>query len=256
MPVEINVRSDLKDLTTALESVFSERRLNSVIASTLTAVAKECKVALTNEAENVFESPTPWVLNGTFFTAANAQNLTALVGWKDEGAIASGKGVPAGKSLLAEIYGGKRADKRFEKALQYAGALPQGYQVTPGVDARLDQYGNMSAGQIVQILSALKAFSNVGYSANRTNVSAKKKGAKLAQYFVVRPGDASHLGLGIYQRTGAGIRKLMNFIKPPSYRIRLPEEKIVQQTIDARLEDIFVHYALASLERLKASKAA
>jgi hypothetical protein len=243
MPIQLKVDAKLAPLTSALEGVFSARRLNSTIASALTKTAVKAKAELIVQTKAVFDRPTPWVINGTFVQTASANKLTAFVGWKDEGITASG--VPAGKTLLAEIYGGQRKDKRFEAALRAAGVLPSGYQAAPGPSARLDSYGNMSASLLSAVISAAR-----GYSSLTNRVRGKR--SKADEYFIIRVGDPSHLGPGVYQRQGTGFRKILNFIKPVRYRTRLPEERIVADVVNKYFEQYFVEYAQASLQRLAA----
>jgi hypothetical protein len=49
-----------------------------------------------------------------------------------------------------------RTPKAFERALMRAGAMPDDMRAVPGKFARLDAFGNISAGQIRQILSQLR----------------------------------------------------------------------------------------------------
>jgi hypothetical protein len=78
------------------------------------------------------------------------------------------KGTPASKFLAPEIYGGQRGQKRSERALtRYAppdvkrAMGNRGYWV-PGPGLTLNAYGNVSGSTMVQILSDLKAFGEVG----------------------------------------------------------------------------------------------
>lgn len=249
-PIQITVQDSLTPLVNALDGL-SSRRINSIIASTLTAVAAEGQKALKAEVSRVFDRPTQFTLNGTYISRASADNLVATVGFREE----AGKGIAAGKYLQAQMYGGQRADKRSEKALQAMGALAAGYQVTPGPSAQIDAYGNQSSGEIVRILSALHAFGEQGYVANRSAASAKRRGARLAQYFVVRVGDKStRLGPGVYQRVGRGFKKLMSFVPKPTYTVRLQLDQVIAKTIADKFQPLFVYYAEQSIGRLKASQ--
>lgn len=248
MGFQITAEARLDPLIDALDGL-SGRRILSIVASTLTAVAAEGQKAFKAEAQNIFDRPKPYTLNATYVTRATTDSLVAEVGFREY----AGKGVAAGKYLQPQIYGGTRNNKRFENALAAKGILPSGYQVTPGPSAKMDAYGNQSSAQIVQVLSGLQAFSEVGYLANR---NAKLKNKSKAQYFVVIPGDPTHLGPGVYERTGRGFRKIMNFVPSTHYTARFPMEQIINQVIEQKFESIFVYYAEASINRIKASSAA
>jgi hypothetical protein len=139
-------------------------------------------------------------------------------------------GVTAAHFLQAEIYGGPRKLKRHETALQRAGVLPTGKAIVPGPAAKMDQYGNMSPAQIVQILSYFKSFGEQGYRANmrdggkRLAKDNKKKGARGFVYFAIY---ARHGKLipGIYQRfsfgaLGSSVKPIMYFVDIPKYKKR------------------------------------
>ena len=64
---------------------------------------------------------------------------------------------------------GPRVDKASERNLRARGILPAGMFVVPAEGARLDQYGNMSRGQMIQILSGLGALEyRAGFKGNAT----------------------------------------------------------------------------------------
>lgn len=247
MPLEISVESTLGPLIDALDGL-SGRRILSITASTLTATGAELQKSLQTETSNVFDRPTAFTVQGVFRTRANAENLEVIVGFKDQ----TGSNISPAEYLQAELQAGHRALKRSELALQAKGLLPQGYETTPGPSARLDAYGNMSRGLIVQILSGLQAFNEQGYIANRTARSATKRA--LPEFFVIRVGDTSHLGPGIYQRASGGFRKVINFVPLPSYRQRFNLEAVSEASINANFERLFVQYAEASIGRLKAQQ--
>jgi hypothetical protein len=145
----------------------------------------------------------------------------------------AGKGTPAAKYLLPEIAGGARNMKRFERRLQLMGILPPGMFAVPGDGAKLDGYGNIPASTIEQILSALGAAEIYsGYTANRTPTSRKRKGRRIAEYFVGSPGGAP---LGIYQRFGfahgSAVKPVLIFVRQPVYRPRYDFQEIAAKVV-------------------------
>lgn len=191
------------------------------MARAIDATAKKVKEAEQKEMRDVFDRPTPYIMESIFVKPTSSGNLTATVGIKDQAT----KAVPASKILSAQITGGSRRYKRFEVALRSVGALPDGYYIVPGSGATLDQHGNLSRGLVVQILSYFKAFPEQGYRANATEASRAKlaKGNKTrygVSYFVGRPGDGK-LPLGIWQRVhsnfGKALRPILIFVPHGQY---------------------------------------
>lgn len=212
----------------------------SAVALTRTAgIVKEAEV---REMRDVFDSPTPYTLTSVYVKAATKANLNAVVWLKDFAA----KATPASAYLLPQIIGGTRRPKRFEKALQAVGALPPGYRVVPGDAAKLDGFGNIDRGQIVQILSYFKAFPEAGYKANMTDKRRQKlaKGSKAKQgfaYFVGRPGD--RLPLGIWQRfkfaSGSAIKPVMIFVPSTIYGKLFDFQYVANKVVDRELDRQF-----------------
>jgi hypothetical protein len=249
--IDLKVTDNLKALADKVEG-FSERRMNSTLASTLTATARDAQKSIKSETTTRLDRPTPFTLNSTYVKPATAQKLEAYVGFKEF----AGKGTPAGKYIQPQIHGGGRRDKGLEVGLRFAGVLPQGWYAVPGPSARLNAYGNMSAGEVVRILSAFKGLERyAGAQQNRTSTSAARKGARLVQYFAIKPGDVSNLSPGIYQRRGQGILKVINFVDSVRYRERLPLEEIVGKVVETRMEGHFRMYLERALQRINAKNA-
>ncbi len=194
-----------------------------VVALTRTAV--KCRDEMKEHARKAFDRPTPYALNAFAARPATKQNLASTVYLKPG---TGGKMTPASYFLGPEIEGGVRRTKRSEKAFAAAGLINPGAYVTPGSAAALDEYGNQSRGQIVQIMSILRAFGEQGYRANRVKGWSRK--TRTGQIFAVR-GGSNRRGLkpGVYRRkAGGGVECLMIFVKKtPVYRQRLPFNELV-----------------------------
>lgn len=219
--MDIDVRTAITEMTAFCNT--SEKQIKFATRVALTRTAVKAKEAEEREMRDVFRNPTPYTLSSVYVKPATAQRLEATVMLKDE----STKAVPAAKFLRSQIDGGQRVQKRFERALQSVGAMPQGYRAVPGQGAKLDAYGNMSRGQIVQILSYFKTFPEVGYKANMTAAGRARlaKGTKSKAgfaYFVGRPGD--RLPLGVYQRVrfamGTALKPVLIFVRSAVYQQR------------------------------------
>jgi hypothetical protein len=195
---------------------IERRHVPFATALALTRTAQEVRKAEVEEMKRVFDRPTPFTLNSLYLKAATKADLTAKIWLKD----ISGR---AEHYLIPEIFGGARRLKGFERLLMRKGLLPPGWMAVPGAAAKLDAYGNISGGQMIQILSALKALGEQGYAANRTKASAKRRRGKQAELFVGRPGGG-RLPNGVWQRFrfahGSAIKPILIFIRGPRYQQR------------------------------------
>lgn len=230
----IDVRAAIVSLTR--HTTGGQKQVTFATRVALTRTGKKVEVAEVKEMRDIFNNPTPYTMSSLYLRPATASNLSAEVKLKDFAA----KATPASKFLAAQLKGGSRAPKRFERALQSIGALPPGYRVVPGTGAKMDGYGNMSSGQIVQILAFFRAFPEAGYKANMTAATKARlaRGTKKKlgfAYFVGRPGD--RLPLGIYQRVafgqGSAIRPVMIFVRSAVYQAIFDFEYVAERTIAA-----------------------
>lgn len=246
--IRVSVKHNINRAIEFLDDVQKE----SIPAATMRSMnytARKVKEAEEREVRDVFDRPTRNTQNAFYVKPATKRKLTAEIGIKDD----AGKGVPASKYLLAQITGGTRRLKRFEVALRSVGVLPSGYWAVPGSGARLDAHGNMSAGQIVQILSYFRAFPEVGYSANITDKrrASLRKGGKRKlgyEYFVGSPGNGT-LPLGVWQRfhfAGGGfsggrtaIRPILIFVSRSLYEKRFDFEFVARLTIEREFGPAF-----------------
>lgn len=227
----------------------AQKQVPFATALALNAVANIAKDKLREAMAHVFDRPTPYTLNSLRVERASKTKLTAAVKFKDD----AGKGIPATKYLLPQVEGGRRSAKRLERALTYRGLLPTGWVTVPGQGAKLDAYGNMARGQIVQILSALGAAEMTsGYAMNRTQASMKRK-RNAPKFFVVAPGTHPRLLPGVYQRfgfaMGSAVKPMLIFVSGAKYAKRLPYLQTVQRAVDQNFErefDIAMRRAIAT----------
>jgi len=206
----VTLRMNDAKVRQALEQAGKQARFAAAMAATKTG--QRVKVALQEEMRKVFDRPSSYTIGAVGLVRATKDNLSARIVIKENG----GKGTPAWKYLGPQIHGGDRGHKRFEKALQSRGILPRNMFAVPGGAARMDGFGNMSRGQIVQILSDLGAFAENGYRANRSH-------RRKAEYFAIPKGQG--LTPGIYRRIETGgkviFRPVLIFIRRPRYTKRL-----------------------------------
>jgi len=214
----IDVRGDVSAIARQLDA--QQKRIPIATAIALTKTAVKVREALYAEMRQVFDRPTPYTLNSLYLKPATPARLQARVWLKDD----TFKGTPATKYLDPQIRGGDRNLKRFERALRAIGALPPGWFAVPGSGAVLDAFGNMDRGQLVRVLSYLRAFGEQGYKANMTATSRKRftKRTRLS-YFVGRPGKGGNkFPLGVWERidfgqAGGAVRPVLIFVQRVSY---------------------------------------
>ena len=221
---EITIKG-LDELRAALDQ-FSDRRFNAAIATALTRTASKVRDSMRIEMARTLDRPTPYTLNSLYVKIATADNLNASVKFKDSKAE-SGSNTPAASYMLPNVEGGKRKTKGFEAALRSMGALPEGWLVVPGPGATLDIYGNVSRGQVQQILAQLKTGS--------VKAGAQRKAG--GQYFVLMPGAKA--APGIYQREllGRNVTPVFLYVSTATYRQRLDFYGKGKDVIEANLSN-------------------
>lgn len=233
---------------------FSERRIAATIATALTRTAVEVRNAVQEDLPKVFDRPTPYTIKQLRYVAATAQKPVAAVGFNVEAIqdefgkviryrqAVSGE-TPAEKYLNPNITGGQRSVKRFEKAMQAAGYMPAGWYAVPGKGARLDAFGNVSRGQIIQVLSQLRVTLLAGSTRNLPQVQGNERKVIRAlkkaggRYFVIKPG-AKRGTPGVYQRDfySEVLTPIFIFVKSASYRPRFDFDGIAGRIAAQRLQ--------------------
>lgn len=208
--------------------------------------------ALRDDQDRVFDRPTPYTKRALKYTKATPNNLNAAVGYGiaaitdihgnvSRYADIGANETPAGKYLAPEIFGGSRRVKRFEQALQAAGVMPRGWQSVPGNGARLDAFGNMSSGQIIQILSQVATEMTAGHNRTMSSVARKRIAAQRragGRFFVVMPGQRGKLLPGVYQREfmGKNITPVLIYVQSVRYRPRYPFLETARNEMQQRFE--------------------
>lgn len=182
----------LNDLTKELDKIA--KQLPFILAKTLTKTAVAVKNELTAEMGRIFDRPTPFILKSLYVESATKSNLVSEVGVKFD----------AVKHLTPQVFGGTRSMKRSEKWL--------GHYWLPGKGAKLNKYGNVATGRIVQILSVTQTHPDL-YS--RTTARSRKRNKTLPKYFIAQKG----LHPGVWQREGKrGVKPILIFGTVPTYR--------------------------------------
>lgn len=205
----------LKEVRDMLSS-FSDRRFAASVATALTRTARDVAADWRDQFESRFDRPTDATLRAVRWKRAEATNLQAQVTIDGEGRRTN----PA-DWLLPEDMGGPRGVKRFEAALQAQGSMPAGWRAVPGPGAKLDGYGNVSRGQIVQVIAQLGAKYSPGYQRVISKSAAKRAAQAQARgraYVAILPGQKVKLAPGVYERKGRGLQAVFFFVSRVQYR--------------------------------------
>ncbi|NJD24073.1 MAG: hypothetical protein FIB06_01570 [Betaproteobacteria bacterium] len=198
-----------------------QKQINFAASQALNKTAREIEKAQRDKIGGTFDRPKPATAKATYVVRSTKTNLEARIGIKNRTA-----GIPAAEYLAPNI--GKsgsrpRSYKRSEMMLRSAGILPAGMYTVPGKEAKLDAFGNMSRGQIVQILGYFRTFGTTRLNSARMNMSDKRRqgmAKRNADYFIVPISDRKlKLYPGIWQRTSSNtLAPVLMFVSRPVYK--------------------------------------
>lgn len=233
--MQISASIDTRKLTRDLH-LWQKQVVPLAQAKALTFTAKHgVQPELVREMNRVFDRPTRFTLNATYLKPATVQKPEAWVGIKDH----ASKAIPAIKWLAPQIFGGNRGPKRSEQLLRSKGILAANEFIVPGAGARLDAHGNMSRGQMQQILSRVGASFDplVNAYGKVSKVRGSQFGARETYFAVTTPRGALSQR-GIYRRVMMGnqsrVEPVLIFVKRPRYRVRFKFFRIAEQTFILR----------------------
>lgn len=215
-----------------------------IAAKALTFTAQKAQQSILQALPSVFSGgATRYTLNSTRIEPAVPQNLSARVAVKDR--TAAGGNVPE-NFLFPGVFGGPRREKRFERALRYAGLLRSGERAIPGDATNLDSFGNLGVAQVRSILRQLDGQVRSATGAKRRRLAKRKN-----DLFVGTPDGGGRLP-GVYRREGnkrgqRKLRPLLVFVRnAPTYARRLDFEGLAAKVAKAEFEPTFQRLLRAS----------
>lgn len=242
----IDAKAMVDDVVKALN--VAESQLQFALAKAITATAQQVREAERNEMRKVFVNPTPFTLNSLYLRSATKARLQAEV-WLKWGSQPE-------HYLLPQIQGGARPLKRFEQRMVMNGLMGPGQRAVPAAGAKLNAYGNMSKGQIVQILSQLRTDVVSGVSQNATNSKRSRAKRSRVAYFVSRgTGSAKGRGAGARRATvqnlpagvwarytfswGSAVKPVLLFVNGTRYSRRFDFFKVADATVSRAFPGAF-----------------
>lgn len=225
--IAIKVKHNFSDTLKMLDSKVL-KQIPYATSKALNALALTAKKEVEAQIKSKFDRPTPFTLNSTYIKFSTKHNLTARIFIKDR-ELAKSKALS--ESIGHEFSGGQRIRKRLESWLTHAGYISSNEYVAPGEGAKLDAYGNMSRGQIQQILSQLSAGPD---AASYRSGSARSKAKRAAAgYFWSRGGK---LKRGVWQRFsfahGGAVKPVLIVISTPRYKQRINMDAIGKNVVN------------------------
>ena len=217
------------------------------MASAMTDTIKDVRDAEVLEMRRAFQMPTPYTPRSLYIKAATKARLEAMTWLKD--------GSRPQHYLQPQIDGGGRPLKRFEQRLVMTGLMRHDQRAVPAAGAKLDAYGNMSRGQIVQILSQLKTAVVQGDFSNATNSKRSRAKRQAVAYFVSHGSGSrrhgfqgkrgkgtmyeQHLPAGVWARHrksyGTEVKPVLLFVSKTNYTKRFDFFGVAEKTVRARL---------------------
>jgi len=149
------------------------KQVRNAVLTAIDRTAQRVAEAERAEMRDVFDRPTPFTLRSIYLRNTRLPRDYAEVGVADTSAGMR----PPVSWLRWQIYGGTRTQTALERRLAAAGAMQPDMRAVPGKFARLDAYGNISPGQIRQILSQLRIELSAGATSVLPRMSASEKDA-------------------------------------------------------------------------------
>lgn len=219
--MEISVRAHVDEALGFLDVVHHRHiPFAHVYAATLTANDVKSEELLV--MREVFDRPTPYVMNALQSKSATKGNPVAYVGFNKD----PGKGTPAKRFLNPNIHGGERALKSTERQLG-------GQFFVPGRGVPRDGYGNVRGSVYRRILSQLKVSTNVDANASDSRRSKAKR--KNDAYFKSKRGYILHrTSVGSGKSRSDVIKVVLVPIKAPNYVKRFPFYETAERVVDAK----------------------
>lgn len=268
----MKISVDVRGIDAAIAQLSGrEKQVKFAAAVALTRTAKHAQRLQYDEFKSVFDRPTPMLMKSLFIKPARRDNLESMLYMKDK-ALGKKNNLSMAEILEHQFTGGARISKQLEVVLRRFNYLGQSEFVVPGSAATLDRYGNMSRGQIGQILSQLKikssGYDNAPTSSKRSKKNVARAGTIFWSYgpggsrkalvdkatgitYGYTGGSSSRLPKGAWVRTGRTVKPLLIAVSGTSYRKRVDMEKIVRRAIKENYE---VEFNRALAEALRTAR--
>jgi len=200
------------------------------LAVALTRTAQDVMAGLYAEMDRVWDRPGPFSKRSLFVKPATKVNLQASVEIKDR--FPSKATYSPDETYRHQFFDGQRKRKGIERYAERAGLISSSEWLVPASGAKLDAYGNMSRGQVAQVMSQLRlGLDAAAWRSNSARSTAGRK--KSGTYFWSRGG---HLKRGVWWRSGSSVRPVMIVVRSVHYQPRMDMARVGEAVASARLE--------------------
>lgn len=219
----------LQEVQATLGGTYTERNARNAMSTALTRTARQLERDWLGELASAIDRPTSFTLRAVGVTPATGETLEAQLFIRDQ-AVRLGAPTPA-QWLAPQEEGGARFTKKFERALIAQGSMLPGHQVVPGPFATLDGFGNISRGQITQVIAQLGTSWSPGYARTISTNMAKRiaSAARRGRQYVAFPRQTGKIEPGVYQREGRDLLPVFLYKRQVRYGQRLELKVIAQQ---------------------------
>lgn len=203
-----------------------KKQVPFIVKTALNETAKDVIHDERLEMRRVFDRPTRFTYNSLFMKGATKAKPESVVWLREITTLEH-------HYLEPNIFGGTREQKRSEKLLQRRGKIRPGQFIVPGGGVRLDSYGNVSRGQVQQVLSGLGAqFDRLNNETARSKARKRRKGDR--GYFAVVQRNR-RLRPGVYKRLRKRVRPIFITVNRARYPKRYDFFGVAQRSINQNL---------------------
>jgi len=159
----------------------------------LDKTAQAIRNEIRDEMRRVFDRPVPYTINSLQITPTRGHNMESSVWFKDPERMQQ-------HYLAPQVEGGSRRLKGLERAIAAKSGVKM--ELVPGAGAKIDQYGNVARGQIMQIMSVLKVSEQ--WAGHQSDITARSARRGKERDYIFIPRKRGRLLPGIYQRVARG----------------------------------------------------
>lgn len=228
--VEISVRDNVREAGRYLDRV-RKQAVTRAAAKAITFTAERGQKDTEALIPQVFSNPTPFTRRAIRKTTARPSQLEAMVYIKD-------LSLTRDHYLVVHTTGGGRQQKPSERRLGW-------YWVTSKY-AETNRYGNLTRGTMSKILADVGALNQ--YAGDAQNTKGKRQGGRGKTYFMQRMPDGRRI---VFKRVGrTAVPWLVEVLKRPSYRVRLPLERTVVASVNRNFVPLFNQQLARELEKV------
>lgn len=222
--MKIDISTNLPQFSSQLRNV--QRQANYALMQTINSLAFKVREETHLEMGSTFDRPKPnFTLRSIVVEKATKAQPWAWVGLRKDGGFR--------KSLSAHFMGGRRRFKKFEGWLLAMNVIKPGYMAVPTDNARLDQYGNQTLGEIKAIMGASWRMDRITKGFSATVTKGRGKRAASIGYFMIPSSNMKGLEPGVYRRIRAGkgttVQMVVAFVRPGDYDRTIKLEEIAQR---------------------------